>query len=128
LSEDENLFLHNLRSNLSVADMVKTLQFYKDRKLLDDKNIFLDRLVKANPLIFKEAINMFSEETSMKIIIDAMEEGGWLVKRDNEKAKKIARKMLSRGDSPNDVAEVTDLPLDVLMNLLNEHPPIPAGA
>ena len=49
LSKEENLFLRTLRSNLSGADMQKTLETYKERKPLDNKNLFLDRLIKANP-------------------------------------------------------------------------------
>jgi len=54
LSPDSNLFLRNLRSNLSVEDVLKTLQSFKERKPLDDKNVFLDRLVKANQKAFKK--------------------------------------------------------------------------
>jgi hypothetical protein len=55
LSEKENLFLRNLRSNLSGADMQKTLELYKARKPIDDKNVFLNRIIKANPNAFKES-------------------------------------------------------------------------
>ena len=42
--------------------MFKTLQLYKERTLLKDKNVFINRLVKANPKAYEEAMEMFSED------------------------------------------------------------------
>jgi len=140
LSPDSNLFLRNLRSNLSAEDMLKTLQSYKERKPLDDKNVFLDRLVKANPKAFKEAMNMtegvmkiflegaeeypkaFKEamnvtEGVMKISLEGAEEYGWLNDRDIEIAKRFAKKSLIRGRPIEEVAEDTGLPLETVRSL-----------
>ena len=68
LSSDNNLFLRNLRSNLSVEDMLKTLLSFKERKPLDEKNVYLDRLIKANRDVFKEAMNMSG--TIKKVILE----------------------------------------------------------
>ena len=121
LSEEENLFLHNLRSNLSSEEMLKTLQFYKERKPLDDKNVFLDRLVKANPDAFMEAMNMFTEGVR-EIFMEGADKYGWLDARYNdreiEKAKVIAKKMLLDGESVEKIAHWTELPVETIMTLM----------
>lgn len=130
LPEDENLFLRNLRSNLSKDDMYKTMKTCKERKSLNDKNVFLDRVVKANSSAFKEALNMFTENTR-EIIMEAIEEHGWLADRDSnreiEKAKKIAKRMLMLGDSTEKVSEATELPIDIILEIANQIQKIPVG-
>ena len=114
------MFLRNLRSNLSGEDVLKTLTSFKDYKPLEDSgNVFLDRLARANPNAFEEAIHMFSEDTR-EIIMRAMEKGGWLVHVEIEKAKKIAKKLLLLGDSVEKVAEATELPIDTVLLVANE--------
>jgi hypothetical protein len=44
----ENLFLRNLRSNLSVADVTETLKAYDELKAIEKKDVYLDRLFQAN--------------------------------------------------------------------------------
>ena len=130
LSEDENLFLRNLRSNLSSEDMAKTLQSYRERKPLDDKNVFLDRLVKANPKAFNEAMNMFTEGVR-EIFMEGAEEYGWLDARLNdrleEERKTMAKKMLLRGISIEDVVEYTGLPVEAVILISNESEKIPVA-
>lgn len=130
LSEDENLFLRNLRSNLVGDDMYKTMQAYKERKPLDDKNVFLDRIVKANPNAFMEAMNMFTEGVR-DIFLEGADRYGWLNDRDSnqklEKAKEIAKKMLKRGDSPSEVADITGLPIDIIIEISNQMQNLPVG-
>jgi hypothetical protein len=125
LSEDENLFLRNLRSNLSGTDMQKTLKLYKERKPLDDKNVFLDRIVKANPNAFKEAMNMFTEGVR-EIFMEGAEQYGWLDNRTTQDKMKIAKKLLLRGLSIEDVAEDTELPVEKVTSIANQLKEIPA--
>ena len=116
---EENLFIRNLRSNLSQEDMLRTLQAYKKYKSLNDKNVFIDRLVNANPYTLKEVMDM-SDET-LQIITEALEKRGWLQERDQrrttEDAKKIATKMMLRGHSPEEVADITELSIETVRNL-----------
>ena len=126
LSEDENLFLRNLRSNLSKDDMYKTMKTYKELKAFDDKNVFLDRIVKANPSAFKEAMTMFTEGVR-EIFMEGAKQHGWLDDFETKKAKKIAKKMLERGYSPNEIVEVTDLPIDTVVELANQMQKLPVG-
>jgi len=116
LSAEENLFLRNLRSNLSSEDMLKTLQLYKERKPLNEKDVFLDRLVKANLRAFKEAMNM--SEAVKEIFLAGAEEHGWLVDRDIENLKVVAKRMLLDGESVERVAKWTELSLNTVMDLV----------
>ena len=69
-------------------------------------------------------------EEAINIILETAEENGLLDDRYNsrefEKAKKIAKKMLMFGDSPQKIVEITDLPLDVVMSIANQLEEIPA--
>jgi len=120
LSAENNLFLRNLRSNLSAVDMKATLYTYKEHMPLNIRAAFLDRLVKANHDVFMEVINM--GETALDIFLEGAERYGWLVDRDKslrvEQAKMIARKMLMRGLAVEDVVEDTGLSYDVVVSLL----------
>jgi len=116
MPEGENLFLRNLRSELTGEDIFKTLQVLKNRKLLDERDVYLDRVIKANPSAYKEATNMFSEETR-DIIMSSAEERGWLEKTKIENAKEIAKNFLLLGISVENVAKATKLPIDVVTEL-----------
>ena len=105
------MFLRNLRSNLSAKEMLDTLQSYKEHRPLEVKNVYVDRLVKANLLVFKEALKM--SETLMEIFLEGAEEYGWLDDKFVEK-KKIARKLLLLGVSVEKVAEATELPIETV--------------
>jgi len=126
LSEEENLFLRNLRSNLSGADMQKTLETYKERKPLDDKNVFLDRLIKANTNAFMEAMNMFTDGVK-DIFLEGAERYGWLKDRDNAKVIAIAKKMLMRSHPVDEVAETTELPVETVISIANQLKKIPVA-
>lgn len=77
LSKEENLFLRNLRSNLSSEDMLRTLQSYRERKPFDEKNAFLDRLVKANFITYREVFDMVTGGLK-EGFLEAAEKNGWL--------------------------------------------------
>jgi len=95
--------------------MLKTLQSYKECKSLNDKNVFLDRLVKANPNAYMEAINMWSDDIK-EIFLEGAEKYGWLEDKFVDK-KQIAKKFLLLGVSVEKVAEATELPVETVMDL-----------
>ena len=115
LSED-NLFLKNLRSNLTAEDAVKVTRAYEVLKAVEKKNVYLDGIIKANMGAFKEA--MAVSEAVRELFLDAAEEYGWFEKRENEKAIAIARKLLMRGIPAEAVAEDTNLPFEVVKRLV----------
>ena len=127
LSPDSNLFLRNLRSNLSADDMLKTLRLYNAYKPIDDRMVYLDRLIKANIDVFKEVKQMGALK---ELFMQTAEESGWL-EQDRvlyrtqgitqgriQGIEEVAKAMLTRGYSAEEVAETTKLPLKTVINLL----------
>jgi hypothetical protein len=102
------------------------LETYKERKPLDDKNVFLDRLIKANPNAFMEAMNMFTDGVK-DIFLEGAERYGWLDNHEMGKVKKIAQKMLMRGQSIEEVSETTELPTDTVLSIANQLKRIPVA-
>ena len=118
LSSEKNIFLKNLRSNLNIADAHRTVEAYKKIKEFENKNAYINRLMKANQSVFKEVLSM-SDTAIREIFVRAVaEENGWFSERDNEKAKAIAKKLLLRGRPIEEVAEDTGLPYEVVKNLI----------
>ena len=115
LSPDSNVFLRNLRSNLSAEDISNTLQFGRKHNLLDDKNVYLDRLIKANHGAFTEAMNM--TEAVKEIILEGVKEYGWLANEFEQNNKEKAKKMLMRGYPVEEVAEIMELPIETVKSL-----------
>jgi len=119
LSSNDNIFLRNLRSRLSANDMLNTLQTYQKYNLLDNKNVYLDRLVRANLAVFEEALAM--TETVNEIFLEIAEKNGWLDKWLDDKfidRKEIAKRLLQLGDSIEKVADATELPIETVASLL----------
>jgi hypothetical protein len=116
LPPNENLFLRNLRSNLSTDEVTKTAEAYTKIKPFEKKNVYLDRLMQANRKSFKEAVDMMSD-AAREIIIEAVEESSWLAKRDLEKVKAIAKKMLLDGESIDKIVNWTELPYETVISL-----------
>ena len=58
------------------------------------------------------------------IFLEGAEEYGWLSKRDSnlelEKAKRIAKNLILKGYSVDDVAEATELPIDTVLSIANQ--------
>ena len=85
--------------------------------------MFLDRLIKANPNAFVEAINMFTEGVR-DIFLEGAERYGWLNERDNnreiERLKAVAKKLLLRGLTVDDVAEDTGLTIEIVDAIANQ--------
>lgn len=56
LSETENVFLKNLRSELTEKDMLTMLIAYNKYGQLNKTDVYLNRIIEANPETFKEVI------------------------------------------------------------------------
>jgi len=128
LSPESNIFLRNLRSNLSTNEMFKTLQSYKEYKTLDDKNMYLDRLVKANADVFWEVMDM--GESLKEIFLEGAEKYGWLDDKFAEHSKtvseqvaqqvarQIAKQMILLDISAEKASEATGLPVEDIVSLI----------
>jgi len=116
MTNEENIFLRNLRSNIPINDMSKTIESYKKIKPLDKRAVYLDRLLSANTLIYEEAKKMFEE--NINVIIRVAEERGIMQKRDEQKIaeriKQSAKEMLNDGEPAIKIAKWLKLPLEVV--------------
>ena len=112
---DDNLFLKNLRSNLTNVEMKKMLQALEEAGVVDKRDVYLACIIDSNLEVFREVMNMVPELKER--FLEMAEEDGWLDERDIEKAKAMAKKLLRFGDSVEKVAEVTELPLDTVRTL-----------
>ena len=114
LSEEKNLFLKNLRSNLDVTAAKKTVDAYKAIKEFESKNAYIYRLAGANPAVFRELMSV-SDTAIKEVVVKALaEEGGWLEERDLERA----RDMLLDGEPPEKVSKWMRLPLEKVKSLV----------
>ena len=122
LSPEKNLFLKNLRSNLTHEDAKRVVEAYTELKEFESRNAYLDRLMRANKSVFREVLSM--SETAIREVFTKIwaEESGWLRDRDlenkRENAKAIAIKFLRLGRPVEEVAEATDLPIETAKALI----------
>lgn len=119
LSKSANIFLRSLRSNLSTEDIMDTLTLYKEQRPLNEKDVYLDRIVMANYKIFEEVVDMTAE--FKELILESAERNGWLEERMEknaiENAKSIAKRLLLHGHSVEDTSEFTKLPIETVLSL-----------
>ncbi|MCL2400085.1 MAG: hypothetical protein FWC91_10155 [Defluviitaleaceae bacterium] len=108
----ENIFLRNLRSNLTIEDAEDTTQAYAELNVVEPKNAYLVGIIKANPSVFKEVMLMSAE--AWDIIVTTIEESDWFKERDKEKFKErdleTARKMTKK-------MKLENIPLDVILKI-----------
>ena len=113
LSEEKNLFIRNLRSNLSVAEAQRTLDAYKGIKDFESKNVYINRLARANPGVFKEMMELSDTAIKDMVVVALAEDMGLLDERDKqrdlEKAKEIARNLKIKKFPLSDISESTGL-------------------
>ncbi|MCL1996747.1 MAG: hypothetical protein FWG63_11120, partial [Defluviitaleaceae bacterium] len=58
LTAEENVFLKNLRSNLTKMDMQEVFEAYRKYGLLEKVNVYLDRVLGANQSTLEEVLAM----------------------------------------------------------------------
>ena len=135
LSAEQSLFVRNLRSQLQEEDAKHTLKAYQLLKEINLKNVYLDRLVKANTKIVGKVINM--EESLAETLRDVLQgTPAWdiIIGKDTAQEIKIkaqemaqgmtrshviesAKKLLARGLSPAAIAEDLVLPVEMVAAL-----------
>jgi hypothetical protein len=111
----KNLFLKNLRSNLTTEDVVATAQAYGMLKTFDKKNVYLDRLIQANLTVFEEAMSV--SEAVKELFFKVADRDGWLEEREKEKLIQVAKKLLSLGRPTDEIVEATGLPIETVKTL-----------
>jgi len=114
LSEEKNLFIKNLRSNLNVAEAQRTLDAYKEIKDFESKNVYINRLARANPAVFKEMMELSDTAIKDMVVVALAEDMGLLDEHDRKRDIEKARKLIARGYSVKDVAEAMEIPLEIV--------------
>ena len=121
LSPEKNLFLKNLRSNLNRNDVQKVVEAYQQLKGFESKNIYINRLMKANKSVFEEVLSMSITKLEEIFVKIWAEENGWLDeiyhKVEIEKAKAIAKEMLLDGEPLDKIVKWTKLPHEIVRSL-----------
>jgi hypothetical protein len=131
----EHLFLRNLRRGLSAEEALEVYKACESVGVSDKRNVYLDRLIQANHIAFREAMRM--SETLKELFLEIAEEDEWLGQRINEKVvrmaeeraekmaeewaikerTKVAKKMLSVGRPIDEVVDLTELPYETVAAL-----------
>ena len=117
LPEDQNLFLKGLRRGNDADKMSKILKEYDNLVGMDTRNVYVDRLIQANEDAYREAIGM--SEGLKRIMHEVAVEQGWLEEKVKAAARETAKKLLKYGDPAEKIAEVTNLPVEEVMELAN---------
>jgi len=113
MSTEKNVFLKNLRSNLDITEAERTVKAYKALKGFESRNVYLDRLAKANPDIFKEMMKLIDAEFRELIVMTIAETEGILDERDKQRDRqrdKQRDKEMAKRLKQNDV------PLNIIVN------------
>ena len=129
LNAKENVFIKNLRSNLTKKDLQEVLDAFRDQKPPDKVNAYLNRVMNANKLTVEEVLSM--DEETIDLIIGCLnrsdlfqrklEENGILARvravGEEKKARDTALEMLKDGFTPEKIAHYVKMPLEWVLNL-----------
>lgn len=120
LSSTENLFIKNLSSSINENDVKHIMESYK-MGLIGGKNSYFDTIVRANFEVFEEEINM--SEDLIEMFKEAALEHGWMDEVLEEERKEgkeeekfiFAKKLLAKGMSLEEICELTELPMERIL-------------
>jgi hypothetical protein len=119
LSRDENLWLKSLRDDLKIDDARTILQ--ERQKKESSLDAYMDILLRGNPETFLEVQNMARKPTFEEVFTKAGIIPEWLErgrKQGREEGKEIiARNLMRRGMSVEEIAQVAELPVEKIRAL-----------
>jgi hypothetical protein len=126
LSEADNLWLRNLRSDLTVKNMQDV--FYARERHEDEPNVraYMEAVTTANTAKVKEVINMSKEKMTLEQVFEETGATAWVIAtkgpeieaRGAYQAKlDAARNLLSMGCSAEFIAQATGLSFDDIATL-----------
>jgi hypothetical protein len=123
LSAGENLWLKSLTNDLESGAAQAILEGRKETARETPLSAYMDVLMRANPRAFMEALNMANRtETFEEVFTEAGIIPQWIdrgVKQGIEQGEvKVARNLLTKGWAVEDVAEMTELPLEKVRSLV----------
>ncbi|MCL1997283.1 MAG: hypothetical protein FWG65_00770, partial [Turicibacter sp.] len=120
----DNVFLKNLRSELTKHDMAKLLYAYQKHGVLERTSAYLSRIFAANAVALEEVKNM-TEANVQEILYRHFKEKGWIDRDANEVAnekvedrlRETAFEMLKDGFAPNKISKYLHMPTEWVQNL-----------
>jgi hypothetical protein len=119
LSAEENLWLKSLANDLESGAASSILKAGKEAARETPLSAYLDMLLRANPRAFLEAWTMANDTATFE---EVFTEAGiipqWIERGKEEQALAIARNLLAKGWTVEEVAETTDLPLEKVRSLV----------
>ena len=119
LTNEENVFLKNLRSSLTHRDMEDVFEAYRKYYSLEKVDIYLNRVLSANKIISEEVLNVSAVLRDM--VYEHFEKDGTLdrIARENQekKARDAAYEMIKRGFDPKDISDIIKMPIEWVQNL-----------
>ena len=118
LPEGENSWLRDLRSNLGPQDVRRLLDGIRRQGKAAKVKAYLDAIARANKDSVREAIKMGSTSLTFDEIL---EEAGLVAKWEERNSLKIARNMVARGHSIEEIAASTELDPEKVKKLYQEY-------
>ena len=112
--QNDNLILRSLHDSLEPAELAAALQAFEAARP-GVKNVYTERLIMANLESFREVAKMYPDLKER--FIEIAEEDGWLEERDMRTAIEMAERMLAKGMSHEDVADITKLSIGKISKL-----------
>ena len=125
LSAKENVFLKNLRSELTRKDMVRIVEAYRKYGSPGRKNAYFDRVFGANKTVLREVLAM--ETVWDEVISEYLKESGKGDELVEDYKRETALEMISRGFEFDEIAEILKVPVTWVQSLLNEFAQTPAN-
>jgi hypothetical protein len=120
LSDDENIWLKNLKKNINAEDLDKVIRISREKYDNISLSAYLFALIAANPEIFKEVIKKKGADKMGKpSLTQVLEELGWTKEWEERgeargeargilrSAEETALKMLKKGYMQNEIIELT---------------------
>ncbi|MCL1997820.1 MAG: hypothetical protein FWG65_03545 [Turicibacter sp.] len=120
----DNVFLKNLRSELTKHDMARLLYAYQKYGVLERTSAYLSRIFAANAVAL-EGVKSMTEANVQEILYRHFKEKGWIDRDANEVAnekvedskRETAFEMLQRNFDIKDIAAILKMPTEWVQNL-----------
>jgi hypothetical protein len=125
LSAEENLWLNGLDENLDVEAIDRVTAAIQKLGRTRRSGAYLDVVSQANPENLKEDIYMRKRRDRITLE-DVFEEVGWTAKWEargvERNARSVAQKLIDKGWSPGEVAELVELDIETVRSLAQAEP------
>ncbi|MCL1997889.1 MAG: hypothetical protein FWG65_03890, partial [Turicibacter sp.] len=113
----DNVFLKNLRSELTKHDMAKLLYAYQKYGVLERTSAYLSRIFAANMVALEEVKNM-TEANVQEILYRHFKDKGWIDRDIEDSKRESAFEMLQRNFDIKDIAAILKMPTEWVQSLV----------